>query len=71
MAQEVIVNLLKKNKKPLSRSEIALQLNLDPIMVSHNIRKLLKYYEVKCIEINRFQAMKEYGCRRRIRLYYI
>lgn len=71
MTQDAIVKLLKKNHKPLSRSDIAKQLSLDPIIVSHNLKRLLKYREVKAIEIDRFQALKEYHCPRRMRMYYI
>ena len=71
MSQGDILEVLEKAKKPLCRTEIANIIKLDPIQVSHNLRRLVKGRSVKIIEINREQAMKFYRCKRRMRLYYL
>lgn len=73
MSQEKIVKLLEKETKPLSRAEICEKLGLDKTKVSHNIKCLLKYNEIKCIEIDRNQAREFYGKKygHRMRLYYL
>ena len=73
MGQEEVIKILKKAKKPMSRSQIAKALKLEAIHVSHLINKLLKYDEIKCFEVNRFQAAKLLGMDkpfRRMRFYY-
>ena len=70
MTQEEVYDVLKKEKRPLSRGEIAKILKDDPTHVSHSINKLIKSHYIKIIEINQHQARK-YGCQRRMRLYYI
>ena len=71
MSQEDIICCLEKNKKPMSRGQIAKQLNFDAVRVSHALSKLLKSKEVKCQEITCEQAMKFYGCHRRMLIYYV
>jgi len=73
MGQEEIINLLEKAKTPLSRTQIAEMLKETPIKISLLIKRIFKdpHTEVKCIEINRLQAMKFYNCKRRMRLYFI
>ena len=71
MAQQEVIELLEKNKEPLSRTEIANKLGMDKLRVSHSLQRLEKAREVKVIEINRQQAMERYNCKRRMRLYYI
>ena len=63
--------MLRKNKKPMARGEIAQELGIDAIRVSHAIQRLLKHHEVKAIELDRYQAKERYNCSRRIRLYYL
>jgi Mn-dependent DtxR family transcriptional regulator len=70
MSQLEVIELLEKIKKPLSRGEIVKLLNITDTLVSHAINKLVKYNEIKTIEINANQAMKRYHCKRRMRLYY-
>lgn len=65
-----IIELLRKVKKPLGRTEIAAKLKTTPIKISLAIKNLIKYNEIKCIEINRWQAKQEFGSKRRMRLYY-
>lgn len=71
MTQQEIIDVLKKSGKPLSRSEIAKELNADKILVSHSINRLIYARDIKVIEIDRHQALKLYRCKRRMRLYYI
>jgi len=66
-----VIDILQKADKPLSRTEIARQLSEGMEKVSLQIKKMLKYNEIKCIEINRIQALEFYGCKRRMRLYYL
>ena len=71
MSQEEVIRILEKVKKPLSRTEIAKILNKDLINISHSIARLIKGHQIKIIEIDREQAMIEFHCKRRMRLYYI
>jgi transcriptional regulator of NAD metabolism len=71
MSQEKILEILEKNKKPMSRSEIAITLSASLSLISHNIARLIKAKDIKIIEIDREQALKIYHCKRRMRLYYI
>lgn len=70
MSQERILNVLEKQKEPLSRTEIAVLIKDDIFKTSKSIRKLLRHNEIKCIEINRVEAFKRFKCKRRMRLYY-
>jgi predicted Zn-ribbon and HTH transcriptional regulator len=70
MSQEEVIKVLKKSKEPLSRGDIAKCLNEDAVKISHILQKLLKYNDIKCIELDRYQAMAKYNCQRRIRVYY-
>ena len=74
MGQDEILRILEKFKKPMSRKEIALELDASIFKVSHLIRCLLDHHEIKCIEIDRLEAKKMFGenapCRR-MRLYYL
>ena len=71
MSQGEILEVLKKEKKPLSAAEIINQLDINPKRVYVLIKILLKYEEIKCIEIPRDLAMKRYHSKRRMRLYYV
>lgn len=71
MAQQEIINILEKANKPLSRTEIAQELKMDKILISHSIMRLIKGREIKVMEIDRHQAQEFYKCKRRMRLYYI
>lgn len=73
MGQSEVLEVIKKHEKPISRREIAEKLDYDPVKVSHLINKLLKGKEIKCIEVDRFQASKMLGRStpfRRMRFYY-
>ncbi len=71
MSQGEILEVLKKEKKPLSAAEIINQLDINPKRVYVLIKILLKYEEIKCIEIPKDLAMKLYRSKRRMRLYYV
>ena len=71
MGQEEVLLILEKYKKPMSRGEIAKALEADMHLVSHAIQRLIKGDFIKIIEIDRYQAMERYRCKRRMRLYYV
>jgi len=71
MPQTDIIEVLEKCKRPLSRGEIAKELNIDGKNCSHIICRLVKNRSIKIIEIDRHEAMLKYKCKRRMRLYYI
>ena len=53
MVQGEVIECLEKSKVPMSRTQIAEAIKDDPIKVSHALRQLVKWKEVKCMEINR------------------
>jgi len=71
MVQEKIVEILEKSKVPLSLAEIAEIVNQTDQLVSKALSQMLKYQEIKCMELNKDLAMKFYKCKRRMRLFYI
>jgi hypothetical protein len=70
MSQGDILKVLEKAKRPMSRTEIAKELNSDESLVSHCISRMVKGRDIKVIELDRIQAMEGYHCKRRMRLYY-
>ncbi len=71
IGQGEVLTYLEKQKEPMARGEIAKAMKVHPRIVSRDLRILLKYGEIKCIEINRFEAQKRFGCPRRMLLYYV
>lgn len=71
MAQQIIIEYLEKVKVPKSRGQIASDLGIAPISVSHALKSLVKYKEVKYKEITRQEAYKNYKCYRRMCIYYV
>jgi DNA-binding MarR family transcriptional regulator len=74
MGQAEIIECLEKHDKPISRKQIAEEIDYDVVKVSHLIKKLLNKNEIKCIELNRIQAGKMLGLDRpfrRTRFYYV
>ncbi|MHA1481988.1 MAG: hypothetical protein ACTSQA_00945 [Candidatus Heimdallarchaeaceae archaeon] len=58
----------------MSRSQIAEAVGQDPVPVSKLIRILLRYNEIKCIELDRHQAADYLNMKRpfrRMRFYYV
>lgn len=74
MGQGEVFQLLEESKKPLSRSQIAEKLEIDAEKVSKILNRMLKCGDIKCIELDRFEAQKLIGWQfpsRRARFYYI
>ena len=81
MGQEEVIRCLEKEgkikcfilSKPLSKTEIVEKTGMSVTIVSHSLNKLLKHNEVKCIELDRFEAKKYLGTevKRMTRLYYV
>jgi hypothetical protein len=71
MGQEEIIKLLEEEGKPLSRGEISLALNKEAKYISTLLKQLLKYNEVRAKEIDKDKALKNYHCKRKMRLYFI
>lgn len=71
MSQGEVLDILKKEKRPISAKEIIEKLDLNEKRVYVLLGILLKYDEIKCIEIPRDLAMKMYRSKRRMRLYYV
>ena len=69
--QEEIIEVLRNENKPLSGQEIAKKLGETKIKISMRIKQLIKFEEIRCIEIPRDLALKIYHCKRRMRLYYV
>jgi len=55
----------------LSVGEIAKIMECKPEEVSKDIRKLLKYHEVKALEVDKETSMLKYKCKRRMCIYYV
>lgn len=71
MGQAEIVNYLKAQKEPKSRSEIAEALKQQPTKISASLKKMIRLKEIKFKEIDRIKALELYNCKRRMRVYYI
>lgn len=69
--QERIIKVLERAKEPLSRTEIADELDTRPETVSDRLRKLLKHKEICCIEINKTQALERYNQKKPMKLFYL
>ena len=72
MGQEEVMEILKNSKSPLSRTEIAKLLKIEPPeKVSDILTKLIKHREVRFIELDRRLALKFYHCKRKLKLYFL
>jgi len=71
MSQSEIIDLLEKEEKPLSVGEISKLLDGNQKKISRGLAMMVKYGEVSFIEINRIEAMKNYKCKHRMRLWFI
>ncbi len=71
MSQSDIIDLLEKEDKPLSVGEISKLMNDNQKKISRYLKVMLKYHEVDCIEIDRIEAMANYHCKRRMRLWFV
>ncbi len=74
MGQADILKVLEKTDKPMSNTQIAKEVKDKPENTSKVLRTLLKHKEVKCIELDRYQAAKLLKWKvpiRRTRFYYV
>ncbi len=72
-----MLSVIEKSDKPLNRTQVAARIPGDSVgkkeKVSMIIRRLLKKDDIKCIEVDRFEAAKLLGFHRplrRMRFYY-
>ena len=68
------MNVLEKAKVPMSRNQIAEEIKDKPVNISKVLKILLKHREIKCIEVDRYQAAKLLNWKipiRRTRFYYV
>ena len=70
MGQEEIIKLLEEEGKPLSRGEISKLLNKEAKAISRILKQLLNYNEISSEEIDKDKALKEYKCKRKMKLYF-
>jgi len=71
MSQSEIINLLEKKETPLSVGEISKLLNDNQKKISRCLASLLKYNEVSFVEIDRIEAMENYKCKHRMKLWFV
>jgi len=71
MAQVDILELLESKKLPLSVREISELLKEDYTKVTKQVFKLFKNDEIKCLEVDRKKALKYFGSKRKLRLYFV
>lgn len=74
MGQAEIIEVLINSEKPLNRGQIAKSIGVDPIKVSHILRRLLVCNDIECIEVDRNKAAEILNSEsplRRMRFYYI
>ena len=66
-----MIEILKKQEKPLSVGEIAKLLDDNQKKISKDINKMLQYKEVLFVEIDKGIALEKYNCKHRMRLYFV
>jgi len=71
MSQQDVIEILEKMKQPLSVSDIAKFIDDEVCKISKELTRMLKYNEVSFVEIDRFEAMEKYNCKRRMRLWFV
>lgn len=70
MGQLDILEVLEKSERPLAGSEIANALGENPKKIFNQLAKLLKFEEVKMVEIDRHKAQRCFKSYKKMRLYY-
>lgn len=74
MGQGEVLKFLEKCVKPMSGKQIAEALDESAIQISYALKRLLKFRDIECIELDRHEAAKYLNdsklCRR-TRLYYV
>ncbi len=74
MGQQEVIDVLKKSDKPLNRSQIAKELGISESVVSKILGRMLKYKDIECIELDRYDTARLLNWDapwRRSRFYYI
>ena len=73
MGQQDVLDVLENSKSPLTAKEIAKELEDDICQIIKILARLLneRNAEVKIIELNKQLAMKFYGCKHKMRLFYV
>ena len=71
MGQQELIIVLEDSRHPLTLREISQLMQEDEVKICKTLKRMIKYDEVKCIELNRMLAAKFYNCKRKLRLYYI
>ena len=73
MGQGEVLEFLEKQKEPVSLSQIYEAFSdINPRAVRNHVASLLKFSEIKCIEIDRHECKKRYKkLSRRMLLYYV
>jgi Mn-dependent DtxR family transcriptional regulator len=72
MGSEEVIELLKREKEPIGRAEIARKLKRNPENISHLLKKLIKLGDIGFIVIERMESRKYTPkCNRKLKLYYI
>ena len=71
MSQSEIIDLLEKQEKPLSVGEISKLLDDNQKKISRCLAMMVKYHEVSFIEIGRVEAMENYKCKHRMKLWFV
>ena len=71
MGQQEIIEVLEKNKIPMTARQIALALEDTIVKVCDDLRKLLDYHEVQAIEIDRFVAREFFQVKHKMKIYYL
>ncbi len=69
-----MIKVLEKSKVPMSNTQIAQEINDNPVNTSKVLRVLLRHNEIKCVEMDRFQTAKLLNWKapiRRTRFYYV
>jgi len=71
MGEGEVIQFLEEQEVPLTSGEIAKAMEESPTKISRILKQLIKFHEVKFVEINRLEAMARCGARRRIYLYFV
>jgi len=71
MGQAEVIEFLKSADKPLTAREISEQLDESYSKISKDLHTLLKWGEVSYIVIDKDTALRSYGCKRRLKLFFL
>jgi predicted Zn-ribbon and HTH transcriptional regulator len=72
MSQSEILELLEKENKPLTLSQICTNLNQDKSKICKQLKTMIHYKEIRFTEIDRNEAQTiSKNCKRRIKIYHL